>query len=168
MTPQSPNHGDNMGRATAAFHALGGAERQAMAAEAAAVRGGASDGDLEGFVAETLGAAACEEHLDALRLLSWRARGLSRALTFIDLGGPRGSEDAMMLPIVVVAAALADLISASCTIRDPNVENTARDQAAATWRHAIGALTRLTGNEPVELTPAAKAEIGDAPAGPNV
>lgn len=140
--------------AQAAFQSLGVAERLAMRSENAAVAAGASESDQEGFVAESLGAAGCEEYLDALRLLSWRARGLSRALEFIDAGGPRGSDDAMMLPIVVTAAALADLAEASYTIRDPNSENSARDEAAEAWRDAISALSRLTGNEPVELAPA--------------
>src|ERR1700722_2810996 len=90
-------------RARVAFEALGKAERSAMAAETDSLRAGAADGDLEGFTAEILGAAGCEEYLDALRLLSWRARGLSRALEFINVGGPRGTEDAMMLPIMVTA-----------------------------------------------------------------
>ncbi len=63
--------------------------------------------------------------------MSWRARELSRALDFINLGGPRGTDDAMMHPIVVTAAALADLVTASFVIRDSNSENTARDEAAA-------------------------------------
>jgi hypothetical protein len=142
--------------AVAAFAAVGAAETEAMLAERAAVAAGASDSDLEGFAAEVLGAAGCGEYLDALRLLSWRARVLSRALALIDAGGPRGTEDAMMLPIVVTAAALADLASASYTIRDPDSENTARDEAAESWRAAIGALSRLTGNEPVVLASAPK------------
>ena len=137
--------------ANEAARAVGAAEQRAMRAEDAAVAAGATEGDVEGFAAETLGAAGCEEYLDALRLLSWRARGLSRALEFINLGGPRGTDDAMMLPIVVTAAALADLASASFTIRDSTAENSARDEAAASWRNAIAALTRLTGNEPVTL-----------------
>jgi hypothetical protein len=133
------------------FRALGAAEHEALRAEAAAVATGAADGDLEGFTAEALGAAGCEEYLDALRLLSWRARELSRALDFINLGGPRGTEDAMMLPIVVVAGALADLVTASFVIRDSTSENSARDDAAQSWRDAIKELSRLTGNEPVTL-----------------
>jgi len=130
------------------------ADRQALHAEAAAVAAGASDADLEGLLGESLGAARCDEYLDALRLLSWRAGGLSRALEFINLGGPRGTEDAMMLPIVVTAAALADLVAASVTLRDSNSESSARDEAAESWRKAIRALSRLTGNEPVELAAA--------------
>ncbi len=145
---------DALRRARATFHAVGAAERDAMRSEGVAIAAGASESDLEGFVAESVAAAGCEEYLDALRLLSWRARGLSRALEFIDAGGPRGSDDAMMLPIVVTAAALADLATASYTIRDPNSENAARDEAAESWRDAIGALSRLTGNEPVELADA--------------
>ncbi len=141
---------DAVRRAVAAFGAVGAAEREAMTREAA-VAGGASEADLEAFTAETLAAAGCDEYLDALRLLSWRARGLGRALEFINLGGPRGTEDAMMLPIVVTAAALADLTTASFIIRDSNSENSDRDDAAASWRDAIRELTRLTGNEPIEL-----------------
>jgi hypothetical protein len=142
---------DAVRRAQVAFEVLGGAERQAMVAEREAVAGGAAEAEMEGFTAEILGSAGCEEYLDALRLLSWRARGLSRALEFINLGGPRGTEDAMMLPIVVTANALADLATASFVIRDPDSENSARDDAAASWRDAIRQLARLTGNEPVEL-----------------
>lgn len=144
--------------ANEAARAVGLAEQRAIQAEQAALAAGATEGDVEGFVAETLGAAGCEEYLDALRLLSWRARGLSRALEFINLGGPRGTDDAMMLPIVVTAAALADLISASFTIRDSTAENSARDEAAALWRNAIAALTRLTGNEPVTLAAPRRSE----------
>jgi hypothetical protein len=140
----------------AAARAVGAAEAAAMRAESAAVAAGASGSDIEGFTAEALGAAGCEEYLDALQLLSWRAQGLSRALDFINLGGPRGTDDAMMLPIVVTASALADLVTASFVIRDPNSENSARDDAAVTWRDAIKALSRLTGNEPIELAPARK------------
>jgi hypothetical protein len=124
-----------------------------MVAEEKSLKLGATDADTQGCIAETLGAAGCEEYLDALRLLSWRARGLSRAFAFVDLGGPRGSEDAMMLPIVVTATALADLATASFIIRDPDSENSARDEAAQSWRDAIRELSRLTGNEPVELAP---------------
>jgi hypothetical protein len=143
-------------KALPAFASVGAAEHRAMLAEAVAVAAGASDSDLEAFSAETLGAAQCQEYLDALRLLSWRARGLSRALELINTGGPRGTEDAMMHPIVVTAAALADLVTASFTIRDSNSENAARDDAAASWRDAIRQLSRLTGNEPVELATAPK------------
>jgi hypothetical protein len=152
-TPAASPDPEALRRARAAFHAVGAAEYEAMQSESVAVAAGASESEQEGFVAESLGAAGCEEYLDALRLLSWRAQGLSRALEFIDAGGPRGSDDAMMLPIVVTAAALSDLAAASYTIRDPNSENAARDEAAESWRHAISALSRLTGNEPAELAP---------------
>jgi hypothetical protein len=145
---------DAIRRAAAACQVVGAAEYAAMVAETAALAGGASEADLEGFTAEALGAAGCQEDLDALRLLSWRARGLSRALDFINVGGPRGTEDAMLLPIVVTAAALADLVTASFVIRDPDSENSDRDDAAASWRDAIRELSRLTGNEPVELATA--------------
>jgi hypothetical protein len=138
-------------QALAAFRALGAGEKDAMTAEIAATAAGASERDVERFTAEALGAAGCEEHLDALRLLSWQARRLSLALDFINIGGPRGSEDAMMLPIVVTAAALADLVTASFVIRDSSSENSARDEAAQKWREAIKELGRLTGNEPVTL-----------------
>jgi hypothetical protein len=151
MPEHAAHDPDAVRRALPEFAAVGAAEHLAMVAEAAAVAGGASDSDLEGLSAETLGAAQCQEYLDALRLLSWRARGLSRALEFINTGGPRGTEDAMMHPIVVTAAALADLVTASFTIRDSNSENSDRDDAAASWRDAIVELTRLTGNEPVQL-----------------
>jgi hypothetical protein len=160
--PDAAAHREALRRAVATFASLGGAERAAMAAETQARSDGATDGDLEGFTAEVLGAAGCEEYLDALRLLSWRARGLSRALEFINLGGPRGTEDAMMLPIVVTAAALADLATASFVIRDPDSENSARDDAAASWRDAIGELTRLTGNAPIELSTGPKVSSPDA------
>jgi hypothetical protein len=150
--PETPATDHDPARSAAAiFRALGSAEHDAMVAEAAAISGGADDTTLEGFAAETLGAAGCEEYLDALRLLSWRARGLSRALEFVNIGGPRGSDDAMMLPIAVTAAALADLVTASFTMRDTDSENSSRDDAAASWRDAIAELSRLTGNEPVEL-----------------
>jgi len=142
--------------ARAAFAALGSAEAAAMAAERAARAARAGEADIEGFTAEALGAAGCDEYLDALRLLSWRARDLSHALDFINIGGPRGTDDAMMLPIVVTAAALADLVTASFTIRDSTSENAARDEAAASWRDAIKELSRLTGNEPIELATAPK------------
>ena len=138
-------------QALSAFRALGVAEHEAMSSEVAATAAGASEGDVEGFTAESLGAAGCEEYLDALRLLSWQARGLSRALDFINIGGPRGSEDAMMLPIVITAAALADLVTASFVIRDSTSESSARDQAAQSWREAIKELSRMTGNEPITL-----------------
>jgi hypothetical protein len=147
---------DAVRRAVDACQAVGAAEYTAMVAEAVARAGGATDRDIESFTAETLGAAGCQEYLDALRLLSWEAQGLSRALEFINVGGPRGTEDAMMHPILVTAAALADLVTASLVIRDPDSENSARDDAAMSWREAIRELTRLTGNEPIELatTPA--------------
>jgi hypothetical protein len=153
--PQVPDY-DAVRAARAAAADVGPAEHRAMVAEAEAVAGGASDSDLEGLAAETLGAAGCQEYLDAMRLLSWRARGLSRALALINIGGPRGTDDAMMLPVVVTASALADLVTALLTIRDQNVENVARDEAAACWRDAIRELSRLTGNEPVELAAAPK------------
>jgi hypothetical protein len=151
MTDSTEIDRDAIRRAAAASQVVGSAEYAAMVAETAAGAGGATESDLEGFTAETLGAAGCQEYLDALRLLSWRARGLSRALEFINVGGPRGTEDAMMLPILVTAAALADLVTASFVIRDPDSENSARDDAAASWRDAMRELSRLTGNEPVEL-----------------
>lgn len=156
MSAPAGNGAGAAAEARAAFRALGAAENQAMAAERAAVAAGATDGDVEGFTAEALGAADCQEYLDALRLLSWRAQELSRALDFINLGGPRGTEDAMMYPIVVTAAALAGLVTASFVIRDTTSENAARDDAAASWRSAIGELSRLTGNEPIELAAAPK------------
>jgi hypothetical protein len=151
MTEPGTSNGTARPTAVAAFRAVGAAEHDAMRAEAAALAAGATGADLEGFTAENLGAAGCEEYLDALRLLSWRARGLSRALEFINLGGPRGTEDAMMVPIVVTASALADLVTASFTIRDSTSENRARDDAAQSWREAIKDLSRLTGNEPITL-----------------
>jgi hypothetical protein len=147
---------DPLRGARVAFDALGSAEAAAMAAEAEARAAGAGEGDVEGFTAEALGAAGCAEYLDALRLLSWRAREFSRALGFVNIGGPRGTDDAMMLPIVVTAAALADMVTASFTIRDSTSEDSARDEAAASWRDAIKELSRLTGNEPVELATAPK------------
>lgn len=152
----SGNGSDAVAHARRAFRALGSAEHQAMGAETAARAAGASEGDIESFTAETLGEADCQEYLDALRLLSWRAQELSRALEFINLGGPRGTEDAMMYPIVVTAAALADLVTASFVIRDTNSENSARDDAAGSWRDAIKQLSRLTGNEPIELAASPK------------
>ncbi len=151
MPDQPATDRDAIRLALAAAGGVGAAEYQAMLAERAAQAAGATDSDLERFTAETLGTARCQEYLDALRLLTWRARGLSRALEFINIGGPRGTDDAMMLPIVVTAAALADLVESSFIIRDSSSENSARDDAAACWREAIGALSRLTGNEPIEL-----------------
>jgi hypothetical protein len=147
---------DAIGAARAAAADFGAAEHIAMLAEMAARAAGATEPDLEGFTAEALGAAGCEEYLDALRHLSWRARGLSRALEFINIGGPRGTDDAMMHPIVVTAAALADLVESSFIIRDSTSENSARDDAAAAWRDAIRELSRLTGNEPIELATSPK------------
>jgi hypothetical protein len=143
--------GDELGTARQAFAVLGGAERDAMRAEAAAVARGAGESDLVALSAEALGAAGCQEHLDALHLLSWRAGELRRSLELIDLGGPRGTEDAMMVPVVVTAAALAELAQALYVIRNPDSENAARDGAVEAWREAFTQLARLTGHEPVAL-----------------
>jgi len=65
----------------------------------------------------------------------------------------------------VTAAALADLVTASLVIRDPDSENAARDDAASSWRDAIRELSRLTGNEPVELATAPHDHSHDHPHG---
>jgi hypothetical protein len=147
---------DPVRAARSAFQVLGRAEASAMAGEVAARAAGATEADVEAFTAETLGEANCAEYLDALRLLSWRARELRRALEFINIGGPRGTDDAMMYPIVVTGGALADLVTAAFVIRDSTSENVARDEAAASWSGAIKELSRLTGNEPIELAVAPK------------
>lgn len=110
-------------------HALVGiAEAHATRAEQAYRLAGAEPGDLTQASLMAFAGANCQNEVDELALISWRAQRLTGALTTLDFGGPSprfprkgetGSGDVLMGTIRLVAAALTGMTKAAHTAINP-------------------------------------------------
>jgi hypothetical protein len=126
-----------------AYGVVGAAERHAILAEGAARAAGVSIDDLGRASMDVYKGAACHRVLDALRLVEWRLTRTTQALQQLQLlDGPAGGPDPLGRTILLVAAALAGLLSATAALRDPLRADGDTAVAAHAVRQAITALDR--------------------------
>jgi hypothetical protein len=96
--------------------------------------------DIGGAAGEALAAAGCQCDLDAWRLLEWRAIRLTHAMKHLETTGPGGRVDPLVRSVTLTAAALAGMLSAVATMRDPHRPDGETTAAARGLRGAVRAL----------------------------
>ena len=123
-----------------AYSTIGAAERNALSTEQHARAAGAGPAEFAQEIGAVLDGAACRNDLEVLALLEWRITRTTQAIQLLDLTGPHGSPEPLMRSIVLTSAALAGLLAAAVTMRNPHRPDGETSGAARALRGAIKAL----------------------------